>query len=211
MFITLEGPDGAGKTSQAARLAAALAADGVDVVLAREPGGTELGERLREILLQRDDLAIQPLADALLFNASRAQLVAEVIRPALDAGRTVVCARFADSTLAYQGYGAGLDLDLLRRLEAIATGGLRPNLTVLLDLPAEAGLTRKRRGRADLTRFESRPDLAFHRRVRAGFLRLARAEPERWRVIDSTRPRAVVGREIAATVRERLGRDARTR
>lgn len=211
MFITLEGPDGAGKTSQAARLAAALAADGVDVVLAREPGGTELGERLREILLQRDDLAIEPLADALLFNASRAQLVAEVIRPALDGGRTVVCARFADSTLAYQGYGAGLDLDLLRRLEAIATGGLRPDLTVLLDLPAEAGLTRKRQGRADLTRFESRPDLAFHRRVRAGFLRLARAEPERWRVIDSTRPRAVVGREIAATVRERLGRDARTR
>jgi len=204
LFITLEGPDGSGKTSQAARLAATLEAGGVDVVLAREPGGTELGERLRELLLHRDDLVIDPLTDAFLFNAARTQLVAEVIRPALAAGRTVVCARFADSTLAYQGYGAGLDLALLRTLEAIATGALRPDLTILLDLPVEAGLARKRRGRAALTRFESRVDVAFHRRVRDGFLRLARAEPERWRVIDAARPRSTVATEVTVAARSLL-------
>lgn len=204
MFITFEGPDGSGKTSQAARLAAALEGEGLEVVLVREPGGTELGEGLREILLHRDDLRIDPLVDALLFNAARAQLVAEVIRPALEAGRTVICARFADSTLAYQGYGAGLDLDLLSRLGAIATGGLRPDLTILLDLPAEAGLARKRRGRGALTRFESRADVAFHRRVRDGFLGLARGEPARWRVIDSNRPRSAVAREVTAAVRALL-------
>jgi dTMP kinase len=201
LFITLEGPDGSGKTSQAARLGAALEAEGRDVVLLREPGGTALGERLRELLLHREDMPIDPLADALLFNAARAQLVAEVIRPALDAGRTVLCARFADSTLAYQGYGAGVDLDRLKALQAIATAGMRPDLTILLDVPAETGLNRKRRGRAALTRFESRADLAFHRRVRDGFLRLARAEPERWRVIDATRARSLVAAAILDAVR----------
>jgi len=204
VFITLEGPDGSGKTSQAARLAASLEAEGHAVILAREPGGTELGERLRELLLHRDDLTIEPLADALLFNAARAQLVGEVIRPALAAGRTVVCARFADSTLAYQGHGAGLDLALLRGLATIATAGLRPDLTILLDLPVEAGLARKRRGRAALTRFESRADVAFHRRVRDGFLRLARAEPGRWRVVDAARPRTAVAADVKAAVRSYL-------
>jgi dTMP kinase len=201
LFVTLEGPDGSGKTSQAARLGAALEAEGRDVVLLREPGGTALGERLRELLLHREDMPIDPLADALLFNAARAQLVAEVIRPALAAGRTVLCARFADSTLAYQGYGAGVDLDGLKALAAIATAGIRPDLTILLDVPAETGLNRKRRGRGALTRFESRADLAFHRRVRDGFLRLARAEPERWRVVDATRPRSVVAAAILDAVR----------
>jgi dTMP kinase len=201
LFVTLEGPDGSGKTSQAARLGAALEAEGRDVVLLREPGGTALGERLRELLLHREDMPIDPLADALLFNAARAQLVAEVIRPALAAGRTVLCARFADSTLAYQGYGAGVDLDGLKALAAIATAGIRPDLTILLDVPAETGLNRKRRGSGALTRFESRADLAFHRRVRDGFLRLARAEPERWRVVDATRPRSVVAAAILDAVR----------
>jgi dTMP kinase len=201
LFVTLEGPDGSGKTSQAARLGAALEAEGRDVVLLREPGGTALGERLRELLLHREDMPIDPLADAFLFNAARAQLVAEVIRPALAAGRTVLCARFADSTLAYQGYGAGVDLDGLKALAAIATAGIRPDLTILLDVPAETGLNRKRRGRGALTRFESRADLAFHRRVRDGFLRLARAEPERWRVVDATRPRSVVAAAILDAVR----------
>jgi dTMP kinase len=201
LFITLEGPDGSGKTSQAARLGAALEAEGRDVVLLREPGGTALGERLRELLLHREDMPIDPLADALLFNAARAQLVAEVIRPALDAGRTVLCARFADSTLAYQGYGAGVDLNVLKTLEAIATAGIRPDLTILLDVPAETGLNRKRRGRGALTRFESRADLAFHRRVRDGFLLLARAEPERWRVIDASRPRSSVAEATLDAVR----------
>jgi dTMP kinase len=205
LFITLEGPDGSGKTSQAARLGAALEAEGRDVVLLREPGGTALGERLRELLLHREDMAIDPLADALLFNAARAQLVNEVIRPTLVAGKTVLCARFADSTLAYQGYGAGLDLEALKALEAMTTAGIRPDLTILLDVPAETGLNRKRRGRGALTRFESRADLAFHRRVRDGFLRLARAEPERWRVIDATLPRSVVAEAVLGAVHEVVG------
>jgi dTMP kinase len=205
MFVTLEGPDGSGKTSQAQALADALEAEGTNVVLVREPGGTDLGERLRELLLHRSDLALTPLADALLFNAARAQLVNEVIRPALAAGAVVVCARFADSTLAYQGYGAGLDLELLRRLESIATDGLKPDLTILLDLPAEAGLERKHRGRAPLSRFESQLDVAFHRRVREGFLELARAEPERWRVVDASRPRARVARDVRAAVAAMAG------
>jgi dTMP kinase len=202
LFITLEGPDGSGKTSQAARLGAALEAEGREVVLLREPGGTALGEGLRELLLHREDMPIDPLADALLFNAARAQLVSEVIRPALAAGKTVLCARFADSTLAYQGYGAGLDLDTLKTLETIAISATRPDLTILLDVPAETGLNRKRRGRGALTRFESRADLAFHRRVRDGFLRLARAEPERWRVIDATQPRSIVGEVALGAVHE---------
>jgi dTMP kinase len=117
-----------------------------------------------------------------LFNAARAQLVREVLQPALAAGRTVVCVRYADSTLAYQGYGAGLDLDTLRALEAVATGGLRPDVTIVLDLPAEVGLHRKQ---GEQTRFETAFDLAFHQRVRSGFLALAAAEPERFRVIDA--------------------------
>jgi len=204
-FITFEGPDGSGKTSQAERLGATLEAEGHEVVLVREPGGTALGERLRELLLHRTDLAIEPLPDALLFNAARAQLVSEVIAPALAAGNIVVCARFADSTLAYQGYGAGLDLGMLRQLEAIATGGLEPDLTILLDLPAEAGLRRKRRGRGTLTRFESDGgvgfDAEFHRRVRGGFLELAAGQPRRWRVIDSTRSRTTVASDVLAAVR----------
>jgi dTMP kinase len=204
-FVTLEGPDGSGKTSQAARLGAALEAEGWDVLLLREPGGTALGERLRELLLHREDMPIDPVADALLFNAARAQLVGEVIQPALHAGKTVLCARFADSTLAYQGYGAGLDLVTLKALEAIATGGTSPDLTILLDLPAETGLNRKRRGRGALTRFESRADLAFHRRVRDGFLRLAREEPGRWRVIDATRTRSEVAKAVLDAVREVAG------
>jgi dTMP kinase len=145
-FITIEGPEGAGKTTQAARLEAHLRDSGVPVVRTREPGGTALGERIREVLLdaasQRDQ-PIDPLADALLFSAARRQLVSEVIRPALSAATSVVCARFADSTLAYQGYGAGLPIDDLRALERVATGGLRPDLTILLDLPPEIGLGRK--------------------------------------------------------------------
>jgi dTMP kinase len=207
--VTLEGPDGSGKTSQAQRLAASLELDGLDVALVREPGGTDLGERLRELLLHRDELEISPLADALLFSAARAQLVEEVIRPALAAGRVVVCARYADSTLAYQGYGAGVDLGLLRWLEAAATSGLRPDLTILLDLPAEAGLRRKRRGRTPLTRFESRSDLAFHRRVRDGFLALAAAEPRRWQVVDATRPRGAVTTEVLGIARRALARAGR--
>jgi dTMP kinase len=186
-FITIEGPDGAGKTTQIEQVAAHLRARGMDVELTREPGGTWLGEQLRNVLLARTGSAAptDALSDAFLFNAARRQLVTEIIDPALSAGRTVLCARFADSTLAYQGYGAGLSLERLRALEAIATEGLRPDLTILLDLPVEAGLTRKAPG--DVNRFEAEFDLAFHRRVRQGFLALAVAEPTRFVVVDATR------------------------
>lgn len=189
LFITLEGPEGAGKTVLAKRLVAELERRGRVVVSTREPGGTRLGERLRAILLEHgadaSSAGVDPRADALLFNAARAQLVAEVIRPALGRGEVVVCARFADSTLAYQGYGAGLPISELRAIAAAATGGLAPDLTILLDVPPEIGLGRK--SGASRNRFESSFDLAFHQRVRAGFLALAQGEPERFRVIDSAR------------------------
>jgi dTMP kinase len=201
-LITLEGPEGAGKTVIAKQLVAELGRAGREVVSTREPGGTRLGERLRSILLaQRADdgsAPVDPRADALLFNAARAQLVAEVIRPALDRGAIVVCARFTDSTLAYQGYGAGLPVDQLRSVAALATGGLAPDLTVLLDVPPAVGLRRKTG--ASRNRFEASFDLAFHERVRAGFLALAAGEPGRFRVVDSTRPIDVVAGEVIEAV-----------
>ena len=209
-FITIEGPEGAGKTTQAARLEAHLVENGIAVLRTREPGGTRLGERVRDLLLGQPDGsppgdAIDPLADALLFSAARRQLVEEVIRPAIDAGTTVVCARFADSTLAYQGYGAGVPLATLRALEGIATGGLRPDLTILLDLPPEVGLRRKAPG--DQTRFELGFDLAFHRRVREGFLALAADEPGRFAVVDAGASQA----QVWDGVREAVGRLHRDR
>lgn len=199
-FITLEGPEGAGKTVHAERLAAALGDLGHRVRLTREPGGTQLGERIRSIVLDAggSDAAIDPRADALLFNAARAQLVAEVIAPALAAGEVVVCARFADSTLAYQGYGAGRPIAELRTLAAIATGGLSPDLTILLDLDPEAGIARK--VAASRNRFESAFDLDFHQRVRAGFLDLASAEPSRWRVVDAARDLDAVFADVLEAV-----------
>jgi dTMP kinase len=204
-FITIDGPDGGGKTTQAERLRDHLAGRGLPVLLTREPGGTWLGERLRDVLLARTSTAAaptDPLTDALLFNAARRQIVGEVIRPALEAGTLVICARFADSTLAYQGYGAGVPLDRLRSLAEVATDGLTPDLTILLDLPVDAGLARKAPG--DVTRFEAEYDLDFHGRVRAGFLAIAEAEPGRVAVIDATAPRDVVAAAIAAVADERL-------
>lgn len=207
-FITIEGPEGSGKSTQARRLEDHLLASGVDVVRAREPGGTPLGEEIRRILLLAGEerRVIDPLADALLFSAARRQLVEEVIRPALAGGKSVVCARFADSTLAYQGFGAGVPLDVLRDLERVATGGLRPSLTILLDLPPEAGLARK--PAADQTRFELGFDLAFHERVRAGFLALASAEPSRFAIVDGRPAADDVWAAIRAIVDERRGVDS---
>src|SRR5437588_7273865 len=197
-FVTLEGPEGAGKTVIAKRLTGALEARGIAVLLTREPGGTRLGERLREILLASEVDTLAPRTDALLFNAARAQLVAEVIGPALDAGEVVICARFADSTLAYQGYGAGVPLADLRALADVATGGLAPDLTIVLDVDPAVGLRRK--AEVDRTRFEASFDLDFHRRVRAGFLELATAAPERFRVVDSARPVDVVFADVLEAV-----------
>lgn len=199
MFITFEGPDGSGKSTQIALLAERLRAAGREVLTVREPGGTPAGERIRALLLgEGGSVEINPRADALLFNASRSQLVAEVIRPALARGTTVIADRFADSTLAYQGYGSGLPLDELRAVISFATAGLTPDLTVLLDLPAEEGLARKSGdGR---TRFEEGFDAAFHTRVAEGFRALAAAEPARWRTFDARRPKSELADEIASAV-----------
>jgi len=203
-FITLEGPEGAGKTLQAERLATALRESGQLVRLTREPGGTRLGELVRSIVLAEVEGAdrIVTLADALLFNAARAQLVAQVIKPALAAGEVVVCARFADSTLAYQGYGAGLPLKDLLAIAAIATGGVVPDLTLLLDVAPEVGLGRK--AAATRNRFEAAFDLDFHRRVREGFLELAAHEPGRWRTIDAARDVEAVFADVLAAAAELL-------
>jgi dTMP kinase len=202
-FVTIEGPEGAGKTSHAELLRHRATGAGLDVVVTREPGGTIVGERVRQVLLDPAS-SHGPRADALLFNAARAQLVDELIRPAIDRGALVVSTRFSDSTLAYQGFGAGLPLDELRALERFATAGLRPDLTVLLDLPPEVGLARKG---AEMTRFESAFGLAFHQRVRDGFLALAAAEPDRFVIVDATAPQGDVGRAVlaAVAVRTRIG------
>jgi dTMP kinase len=204
MFITIEGPEGGGKTTQAKRLAAHLSSRLPSVHLTREPGGTWLGERLREVLLARTASAAptDPLTDALLFNAARRQLVREVIRPALEAGTTVICARFADSTLAYQGYGAGVPLDQLRTLAATATDSLVPDLTILLDVPVDVGLARKAPG--DVTRFEAEYDLGFHQRVRDGFLALAAAEADRVVIVDANARFHDVSAAIVDVVHHRL-------
>lgn len=185
-FITLEGPEGSGKTTAARHLASWLQSRGVSVVLTHEPGGTPLGEEIRRLLLHLRDVSdtLDPRADALLFAASRAQHVAHVIVPALQAGSWVVCARFADSSFAYQGYGYGNPLDELRRLQAFATFGLEPDLTLLLDVPVEVGLARKRAG--EWNRFEDTQGVAFFEKVRAGNLALAAEEPSRIRVVDGS-------------------------
>lgn len=204
LFITLEGPDGAGKSVQAERMAQALTVQGHDVTLTREPGGTRLGEEIRSLLLS-DGGTRDQISDALLFNAARAQLVREVIGPALDRGGVVICDRFADSTLAYQGYGGGVSLDLLRSVQEIAIGKLQPDLTILLDLPVEVGLARRSHGlAAESNRFEraAARDMGLQERIRQGYLALAAADPLRWRVVDATGEPDTVALEVTARASE---------
>ena len=208
LFITLEGPDGSGKSTQAALLADRLRAQGINVVLTREPGGTGLGEQVRRVLLDRDAAPRDAFTDALLFNAARHELVAQVIRPALARGAVVVCDRYADSTLAYQGYGGGVPPDALRAIGQVATEGLAPARTVLLDLPVGDGIGRRLSGQAaDLTRFEldDAHGAPFHERVRAGYLELARAELERWRVVDGGRSTDLVAESVWEAVADLFG------
>src|SRR3954447_18802602 len=199
-FVTLEGPDGAGKSTQARLLAERIRQTGREVVLTREPGGTALGERLRDVLMHAPAGSHDALSDALLFNAARARQVSEVIRPALERGAVVVCDRFSDSTLAYQGFGGGVPVERLRALAAISIESITPRRTVLVDLPVAAGLERRHTGSsADLTRFETDADehgAAFHERVRDGYLQMAREEPDRWRVVDGSAAQEDVAQSV---------------
>jgi dTMP kinase len=186
LFVTFEGGEGSGKSTQVARLAARLRALGIDPLVTREPGGTPVAEGIRALLLDPERRPV-PLAEALLMEASRAQLVETVVRPALVAGRVVICDRYGDSTLAYQGAGRGLDLALLAAWNDAATGSLRPDLTLLFDVAPGLGLERRRGASGATNRLDREPP-EFHERVRRGYLELARREPERWRVIDAARP-----------------------
>ncbi len=204
MFITFEGPDGSGKTTQITLLGAHLTEQGYVVCLTREPGGTPIGEQIRAVLHDRANREMVPRAELLLYSASRAQLVEEVIRPALAAGQIVLCDRFYDSSLAYQGYGHGLDLEALWQITAFATGGLRPDLTLYIDIEPQVGLSRRQRdGSAEWNRLDALA-LEFHQRVREGYRRLMAAEPERWVCVDGNRPVEAVQQEIRTVVLKRL-------
>jgi dTMP kinase len=203
MFITLEGPEGSGKTSQVPPLAEFLRQQGLSILTTREPGGTSIGEQVRSILMRMDNQALQPRTEILLFCAARVQLVEEVIRPDLANGSVVICDRYADSTLAYQGYGHGLDVTFLRRLLDFATGGLWPDLTLLLDIESEQGLNRKRKCEGEWNRLDAY-SVAFHKRVRQGYLELARQEPQRWQVIDASQPWEMVQSALRSAIMEKL-------
>lgn len=190
MFITLEGPEGSGKSSQLPELAEFLRGQGWDVLTTREPGGTLIGDQIRQILMRLDNQELHPRTEILLFLASRAQLVEQVIKPALREGNLVLSDRFGDSTLAYQGYGHGIDLATLRAMLDFATDNLKPDLTLLLDVDVEIGLQRKRK-EDEWNRLDAY-ELAFHQRVREGYHQLCQLEPERWRVIDAMQPKDAV-------------------
>lgn len=201
-FITFEGPEGSGKSSQAKQLVQVLRRAGCRVTFVSDPGSTALGRRLRRVLLHTDVRGMTPLTEALLFIAGRVQLVDERIRPALKRGRIIVCDRFHDSTVAYQGFGGGIDVRWLEQVGRKAVGGLLPDLTILLDVPTAVGFARltHRRDRME------RKQRAFHQRVRRGFLRLARRQRRRFIVIDATRPKATIQRQVRDAVLKRLGR-----
>lgn len=194
LFISFEGPDGSGKSTQAAMLAASLRGQGYRVTETREPGGTELGERIRELVLSPESPSATPLAMTFLLSAARTQLLHEVILPALACGDIVIADRFADSTLAYQSCGLGLDAGLVRQVTAIATGGRSPDVTIYVDVPVETGMARAvARGQGNRLDTEN---AAFHDRVRTGYLQLMAAEPGRWIDVDGAAPPETVHRAI---------------
>jgi len=202
MFITLEGPEGSGKTSQMPRLAKYLRSKGYEVITTREPGGTPISDQVRDILISMKNTGMQPRTEILLFLAARAQLVEELIKPALQSGKIVLCDRYGDSTLAYQGYGHKLDLDTLKRMLAFATDGLKPDLTIYLDLDVETGLQRKIK-KDEWNRLDAY-EVAFHQRVRNGYHQLLAEEPQRWVLIDASQSLADVQRQMRTIVMERL-------
>lgn len=190
MFITLEGPEGSGKTSHIPHLVEFLRERGYTVFPTREPGGTSIGEQIRAVIHDLKNAEMHPRAETLLYQAARAQIVEEVIKPRLERGEIVLSDRYFDSTIAYQGYGHGQDLEQVRQLVRYATGGLTPNLTVLLDLEVEIGLQRKSK-QQEWNRLDAYT-IDFHKRVRAGYLEMVKQEPGRWRVVDSNQAWDVV-------------------
>ncbi len=191
LFITLEGIDGCGKSTQLEMLSDALGLRGADFIITRQPGGTLIGERVRDILLANASAGLAPLAELMLYAADRAQHVSELVRPAMESGRIVISDRYTDSTTAFQGYGRGLDLEVINELNRLATGGLSPDLTILFDIDTEAASARLKarqtvvESERGMTRFEDEAR-EFHHRVREGYLKLARAQPERIRIIDAS-------------------------
>ena len=202
MFITLEGPEGSGKTTHLQPLADHLRALGKVVFTTREPGGTPIGEQIRDVLHNLSNTDMHPRTEILLFQASRAQIVEQVIRPRLAHGEIVLCDRYADSTIAYQGYGHQTDIDELRRVVRFATGGLVPDLSMLLDLDVEVGLKRKTKSN-EWNRLDAYA-LDFHRRVRAGYLEMVKQEPERWVVVDASRGWQDVQEQLRAVILNKI-------
>ena len=200
LFITFEGGEGCGKSTQARTLWRKLHQENVPAILTHEPGGTALGNEIRRLLKKRQGSHISPQAELFLFAASRVQLLAQIIRPALAEGRVVVCDRFAHSTLAYQGYGRGLDLTVIDTINNLATQNLKPDLTILLDTPPERGLARKHSLK---DRFELE-DLSFHRRVREGYLKTAATDPDHWLVIDASLPKNKISKIVWEKVSQLL-------
>jgi dTMP kinase len=203
LFITFEGPEGSGKTTQAKRLVERLHGRGCNALAMREPGGTSISEQIRDVLHSLANREMQPRTEILLYCAARAQLVGQIIRPHLQRGGVVICDRYADSTLAYQGYGRGLDLPTLRMILDFATEKLKPDITFYLDINVEAGLKRKKMGGDEWNRMD---DLALdvHRRVRAGYLEMIEQEPARWVVVDAARDAETIAKEIWEIVEKRL-------
>jgi dTMP kinase len=198
LFITFEGGEGCGKSTQSRLLLKKLEQRNIPVVLTHEPGGTFLGNELRKALKRKQSYSIPPQAELFLVAASRAQLVTEVIRPALQEGKVVICDRFTHSTMVYQGYGRGLDFTAIQMVNNMATRNLNPDLIIFLDIPPEQGLARKRSLK---DRFELE-DLSFHRRVREGYVKIAAADPDRWLVIDASLPKG----KVAETIWDRVSK-----
>ena len=210
MFITLEGIEGSGKTTQLEHMVEYLTLNGHNCAVTREPGGTDIGQQIRAILLNPGNQALDPLSELLLYAADRAQHIKTKIIPDLSAGKTVICDRFFDATTVYQGYGRALPISIINKLHEIVLGGLKPDLTILFDLPVDVGLSRAWKqindgSRSDLeTRFEKEA-LAFHQKIRDGYLELARMEPERFAVIDGSGDEDTVFTRLSAALAARLG------
>jgi dTMP kinase len=203
MFITLEGPEGSGKTSHIPHLVEYFRERGHVVFPTREPGGTSIGEQIREVIHDLENVEMHPRTETLLYQAARAQIVEQVIQPRLKAGEIVICDRYADSTIAYQGYGHQQDLEQVRALVRYATGGLVPDLTILLDLDVEVGLNRKKHNNAEWNRMDDHV-VEFYRRVRAGYLEMVKQEPVRWRVVDAGREWQSVQEELRRVIENKI-------